>query len=83
MPPWASSPVGTHPPDPPSESDPESNEKASNGPLHPARHMAGAISPGLYAPVVLMSIATSMIAPGLLTRLFQRKARTGSKPEAA
>ena len=44
---------------------------------------AGAISPALYGPVVLMSIATSMIAPGLLTRLFQKKARTGSKPEAA
>ena len=35
---------------------------------------AGAISDGLYAAIVLMSIVTSMVAPALLTRLFARKA---------
>ena len=34
----------------------------------------GAISDGLYAAIVLMSIVTSMIAPTLLTRLFARQA---------
>jgi Kef-type K+ transport system membrane component KefB len=41
-----------------------------------------AISPGLYSSVVVMSIATSVLAPSILERLFKRKALEVAEEEA-
>lgn len=44
---------------------------------------AGAISEGLYSAVVVMSIATSIIAPGILARLLAKPPPAGENGEAA